>query len=56
MRPPMLDPERDLKGATPEELARALLRGESLRDGPKDNGDSNTIDQSEQDIDQIQRD
>ena len=26
MRPPMLDPERDLKGATPEKLARALLR------------------------------
>ena len=23
---PMLDPERDLKGATPETLARALLR------------------------------
>ncbi len=23
---PMLDPERDLKGATPESLARALLR------------------------------
>ena len=23
---PMLDPERDLKGATPEKLARALLR------------------------------
>ena len=26
MRPGMLDPERDLKGATPETLARALLR------------------------------
>ncbi len=23
---PMLDPDRDLKGATPEKLARALLR------------------------------
>ena len=23
---PILDPERDLKGATPEKLARALLR------------------------------
>ena len=23
---PMIDPERDLKGATPEKLARALLR------------------------------
>ena len=30
MRPPMLDPERDLAGATPETLARALLR----RTGP----------------------
>ena len=29
---PMLDPDRDLKGATPEKLARALLRRvESLR-------------------------
>ena len=26
MRPPMLDPRRDLAGATPETLARALLR------------------------------
>ena len=26
MRPRMLDPERDLKGATPEKLARALFR------------------------------
>jgi hypothetical protein len=26
MRPPMLDPKRDLAGATPETLARALLR------------------------------
>lgn len=26
MRPPMLDPKRDLVGATPETLARALLR------------------------------
>lgn len=33
---PMLDPERDLKGATPEELARALLRNENLREKPKD--------------------
>ena len=27
----MLDPERDLKGATPETLARALLRNRNLR-------------------------
>ena len=27
---PVLDPERDLKGATPETLARALLRNENL--------------------------
>ena len=26
MRPPMLDPERDLKGATPEKLVKALFR------------------------------
>ena len=26
MRPPMLDPKRDLKGATPEKLAKALFR------------------------------
>ena len=26
MRPPTLNPERDLKGATPEKLAKALLR------------------------------
>ena len=31
MRPPMLDPERDLKGATPETLARALLRNEDVK-------------------------
>ena len=31
---PMLDPERDLKGATPETLARALFRrSEPLRPG-----------------------
>ena len=35
MRPAMLDPERDLKGATPETLARALLRGENLHEAPK---------------------
>lgn len=29
---PMLDPERDLKGATPETLARALLRPRRPRD------------------------
>ena len=28
-RKPMLDPEKDLKGATPETLARALLRPRS---------------------------
>ena len=26
MRPPVLDPKRDLAGATPETLARALFR------------------------------
>lgn len=32
---PMLDPERDLKGATPEKLARALFRRtEPLRPRP----------------------
>lgn len=30
---PMLDPERDLKGATPEKLARALLRPRPSRPG-----------------------
>ena len=35
MRPPMLDPKRDLAGATPETLARALLRRvEPLRPRP----------------------
>ena len=29
---PMLDPERDLAGATPEELARALLQSTSRKD------------------------
>ena len=28
---PMLDPKRDLVGATPEKLARALLRNRNLR-------------------------
>ena len=27
---PMIDPKRDLKGATPEKLARALLRNKNL--------------------------
>ena len=32
----MLDPKRDLKGATPEKLARALFRrGEPPRPGPR---------------------
>ena len=32
---PMLDPKRDLKGATPEKLARALFRrNEPLRPRP----------------------
>ena len=31
---PVLDPERDLKGATPETLARALLRNRNLRPRP----------------------
>lgn len=30
---PVLDPARDLKGATPEKLARALLRQPHLRSG-----------------------
>lgn len=30
---PMLDPERDLKGATPTTLARALLRNKNLPAG-----------------------
>ena len=35
MRKPMLDPKRDLAGATPETLARALLRRtEPLRPRP----------------------
>ena len=34
---PMLDPERDLKGATPEELAKALLRNENVPGKPRDN-------------------
>ncbi len=33
---PMLDPDRDLAGATPEELAKALLRNENLRESPKE--------------------
>ena len=36
-RRPMLDPERDLNGATPETLARALLRN---RLGPRPAGKS----------------
>ncbi len=31
---PMLDPKVHLKGATPEKLARALLRQPHLRPGP----------------------
>ena len=31
---PMLDPARDLAGATPEKLARALLRNRNLRPRP----------------------
>jgi len=30
----MLDPARDLAGATPETLAKALLRNRNLRPGP----------------------
>ena len=33
-RRPMLDPERDLKGATPEKLERALLRQPHLAPRP----------------------
>ena len=36
MRPPMLDPKRDLKGATPEKLAKALFRRSVPSDGTKD--------------------
>ena len=32
---PVLDPERDLKGATPEKLARALFRPLGPRPGGK---------------------
>ena len=35
MRPPMLDPKRDLKGATPEKLAKALLRRSVPSEGTK---------------------
>ena len=35
MRPPMLDLERDLKGATPEKLAKALLRRSGTSDRAK---------------------
>ena len=31
---PVLDPARDLVGATPETLAKALLRNRNLRPGP----------------------
>ena len=31
----MLDPKRDLKSATPEDLARALLRPRNVRRGTK---------------------
>ena len=44
MRPPMLDPARDLAGATPETLARALFRRvEPLR--PRPGGESVVGDQ-----------
>ena len=33
MGAPMLDPERDLKGATPETLARALFRRRFVKKG-----------------------
>lgn len=46
MRQPMLDPERDLKGAMPETLARALLRGENLREAPK-SGDRDESDNAQ---------
>ena len=35
MRPPMLDPKRDLKGATPEKLAKALFRRSVPSEGAK---------------------
>ena len=35
MRPPMLDPKRDLKGATPEKLAKALLHRSVPSEGAK---------------------
>ena len=40
---PMLDPKRDLKGATPETLARALLRRRRVppsHQPPRDAGDT----------------
>ena len=36
MRPPILDPEGDLKGATPEKLAKAILRRSGTSDRAKD--------------------
>ena len=39
MRPRMLDPERDLKGATPEKLAKALFRRSVPEKGPKKRSD-----------------
>ena len=38
MRQPMLDPERDFKGATPETLAKALLRGGNVPGAQKNEG------------------
>ena len=35
---PTLNPERDLKGATPETLARALLRNDNVQPTPSRNG------------------
>ena len=35
MRPPMLDPKRDLKGATPEKLVKALFRRSVPSEGAK---------------------
>lgn len=50
MRQPMLDPERDLKGATPATQARALLRVEDVpsADVSSTKGDAKNSDERDQ--------
>ena len=52
-RRPTLDVEQDLKGATPESLAWALLRGWDMpgkpKNGPRTQDDARDRDQGEQD-------